>query len=85
MMQQQPITPDQERQYIEDARKKTEQLAVEGRELAKQQYKRDMMLQLVRNEELTKVIQSAYQDDTRDQFHSVIGELADKLTEEAFK
>lgn len=51
----------------------------------RKQYKRDMMLQLVRNEALTEVIQRAYQNDTRDQFHSVIGELADKLTEEAFK
>lgn len=51
----------------------------------REQYKRDMMLQLVRNEALTEIIQRAYQNDTRDQFHSVIGELADKLTEEAFK
>lgn len=51
----------------------------------RKQYKRDMMLQLVRNEALTETIRSAYQNDTRDQFHSVISELADKLTEEAFK
>lgn len=52
------------------------------REQAKKQYKRDMMLQLVRNEALTEIIMQLLEGN---ELHDVIGDLADKLTEEAFK
>lgn len=46
------------------------------------QYKRDMMLHLVRNEALTEVIGQLSEGN---EFHKVIAAMADKLTEEAFK
>ena len=48
----------------------------------REQYKRDMMLQLVRNEALTETIK---QLPDGNEFHKVIAAMADKLTEEAFK
>ena len=51
----------------------------------REQYKRDMMLQLVTNNALVEIIQSAYKSDTTGEFHNVIGTMAEKLTEEAFK
>ena len=51
----------------------------------REQYKRDMMLQLVTNNALVEIIQNEYKSDTTGEFHNVIATMADKLTEEAFK
>lgn len=51
-------------------------------EAERKQYKRDMMLQLVRNEALTETIKQLPEGN---EFHKVIATMADKLTEEAFK
>ena len=48
----------------------------------REQYKRDMMLQLVRNEALTEIVKHLPEGN---EFHKVIATMADKLTEEAFK
>ena len=51
-------------------------------EAERKQYKRDMMLQLVRNEALTEIVKHLPEGN---EFHKVIATMADKLTEEAFK
>lgn len=58
-----------------------EELAYQA-ESERKQYKRDMMLQLVRNEALTETIKHLPEGN---EFHKVIATMADKLTEEAFK